>query len=484
MRPVTSLAVVLVSATALAAEESGTPADGERVLAAEEARGHLAIEVREPVAVPPRVFSGGTVLTAAGDRLEPGYIVVDEGRITAVGEGSPPTVEGAEQVSLKGRFLTPGLIDTHSHLGVYPSPGDAVSHQDGNEMTAPTTPGVWAEHSVWPQDPGFEYAVAGGITALQILPGSANLVGGRGVVMRPLPARGSRAMRFDGAPETVKMACGENPKRVYGGKKQAPSTRMGNLRGQRSAFLEAENYVAKWRQYAAKHHAWEEALASPKRKVRDEAGTEPKPPKRDLDMETLALILDGQVLPQVHCYQADDMLSMLQLAAEFGFSIRSFHHAVEAYKIADILAEQQVSASVWPEWWGFKLEAHDAVPENAAILTAAGGTAIIHSDSPTTIQRLNQEAAKAYTSGRAAGIELTEDQALRWITYNPAWALGIHEETGSLEVGKRADLVVWDQHPLSVYARAEAVYIEGAQVYEAGGEVPWSDFSLGTEVSP
>jgi imidazolonepropionase-like amidohydrolase len=474
MRHVTTLALMWATST---------PALGAPLLQAEEARGRRPIETVPAPSGAAVVFFGGTVLTATGDRLSPGYVVVEEGRVSAVGEGEAPQVDGARRVDLDGGFLTPGLIDTHSHLGVYPSPASS-GHRDGNEMTSPTTPGVWAEHSVWPQDPGFEYAVAGGITALQILPGSANLVGGRGVVMRPVPTRGSRGMRFPGAPETVKMACGENPKRVYGEKKRAPSTRMGNLRGQREAFLSAERYRRTWSEYEAKRARWEEQSRSEKRKVREQAGSEPEPPKRDLDEETLALVLDGQILPQVHCYQADDMLSMLQLADEFGFSIRSFHHAVEAYKIADLLADKQVAASVWPEWWGFKLEAHDAIPENAAMLEAAGGIPVIHSDSPVTIQRLNQEAAKAYTTGRAAGLDVDEDDALRWITYNPAWALGIHEETGSIEVGKRADLVVWDRHPLSVYATAQAVYIDGDQVFEAGEPVPWSDFSLGQEVAP
>jgi len=473
MRPAASLSVLLC----LSAVQARAGVLGE-----EEARGNLIVEPVEAPEAVDRVFVGATVWTSAGDRLSSGYVVVQGGEITAVGEGAAPSIDGATVVDVKGKHLTPGLIDTHSHLGVYASP-DASAHGDGNEMTAPTTPGVWAEHSVWPQDPGFEHAVAGGITTLQILPGSANLVGGRGVVMRPVPTRGARAMRFDGAPPTVKMACGENPKRVYGGKNRAPATRMGNLRGQREAFLAAEVYLRKWKDYEAKRDRYQaQQETPPKKKDRIE---EPEPPARDLDKETLALILDGQALPQIHCYRADDMLAMLQVSKEFGFSVRSFHHATEAYKIADVLAAEGVAASVWPEWWGFKMEANDAIPANGAILAAAGGRTVIHSDSATTIQRLNQEAAKAWASGRRAGLDLSEEDALTWVTLNPAWALGIDELTGSLEVGKRADLVVWDGPPLSVYSSPEQVYIDGALVYEPDEDaLPWSDYALGTEVAP
>ncbi|NCG21974.1 MAG: amidohydrolase family protein, partial [Rhodobacterales bacterium] len=408
----------------------------------------------------------------------PGYVVLVDGLIEAVGEGAAPEVAGAKVYDITGQFVTPGIIDTHSHLGVYPSPG-AKAHSDGNEATAPTTPGVWAEHSFWPQDPGLSRAIAGGGTALQILPGSANLVGGRGVVLQVVPARGSRAMRFPGAAETVKMACGENPKRVYGDK-GGPSTRMGNIHGQREVFFQAEAYLKTWEKYDAEITAFNEA-GSQERGAQAKA---PEPPDRDLNKETLALVLTGDVLPQIHCYRADDMLSMLQISHEFGFQIRSFHHALEAYKIRDILAEEDVASSTWADWWGFKLEAYDGIPENAAMLTQAGARAIIHSDSGIGIQRLNQEAAKAYYAGLNAGIELTEDQALKWLTLNPAWALGIDGQTGSLEVGKRADVVVWDAHPFSVRSRAHWVFVDGQLRWDSDRPQLWSDFEIGQEVTP
>ncbi len=443
-----------------------------------EARGRIRVEARDLPTAPSVVLNGGTVMTANGDVFSPGFVVLVEGRIDAVGPGEAPSVDGAKVYDIAGQYVTPGIIDTHSHLGVYPSPG-ARAHGDGNEATSPTTPGVWAEHSFWPQDPGLARAIAGGVTALQILPGSANLVGGRGVVLQVVPARGSRAMRFPGAAETVKMACGENPKRVYG-EGSGPSTRMGNLRGQREAFLQAESYLRVWKKYDDELTAFNERSAKKK-------GSPPKPPdppERNLDKETLALVLAGEVLPQIHCYRADDMISMLQLSHEFDFKIRSFHHALEAYKIRDILAEEDVASSTWADWWGFKLEAYDGIPENAAMLTAHGARAIIHSDSGIGIQRLNQEASKAYHAGLQAGIELSEDQALKWLTLNPAWALGIDDQTGTLEVGKRGDVVVWDGHPFSVRTRAHWVFVNGQLRWDSDRPQLWSDFEIGQEVAP
>jgi len=456
-----------------------------------EERGLRAVEARDASEGPLVVLDGGTVMTATGKVFAPGYVVLEGGRILQVGEGSAPSVDGAQVLDVTGQFVTPGLIDTHSHLGVYASPS-AKAHSDGNEATAPTTPGVWAEHSFSPQDPGIQRAVAGGVTAMQVLPGSANLIGGRGVVLSMVPHRGGRAMRFPGAPETIKMACGENPKRVYGGRGGAPSTRMGNLRGTRAAFFKAERLLAR-----LESHAEEGGKKKGKKKGRKDrvAEGEVEPggaawnrdkdaPDRDLDLETLVGVLRGEILPQIHCYRAYDMLAMMQVADEFDFRIRSFHHALDAYKIRDVLAEHEVASSTWADWWGFKVEAYDGIPENAALLTEAGARAIIHSDSSKGIQRLNQEAAKAYYSGLAAGIDLTEDDALAWITLHPAWALGIDGVTGTLEPDKRADVVVWDGHPFSVYSRARLVFIEGVLRHDVDRPQTWSDFAVGQEVTP
>jgi imidazolonepropionase-like amidohydrolase len=393
----------------------------------------------------PTLIRGGTVMTAAGEVIPGGEVLLVDGRVAAVG-ASVAAPAGARVIDATGRFVTPGLIDTHSHLGVYPSPG-VDAHSDGNEATSPVTAQVWAEHSIWPQDPGFPRALAGGVTTLHILPGSANLIGGRSVSVRNVPARTYQEMKFPGAPHGMKVACGENPKRVYGGRNQPPQTRMGNVAGYRTAFIRGEEYRRRW-------DAWESG------------GRRGDAPARDLQLETLAGVLRGEILIQNHCYRADEMVTMLDVYREFGVRPRSFHHAVEAYKIADILARDSVSTSIWADWWGFKMEALDATNANAAIVHAAGARAIIHSDDAMGIQRLNQEAAKALAAGREAGIAISDDEALRWITWNAAWALGLHAEIGSLEPGKRGDVVIWSSHPFSVYSRAEKVFVDGALLYD------------------
>jgi imidazolonepropionase-like amidohydrolase len=450
-----------------------------------------------PIDATPIVLRGAKVMTAAGASFAPGAVILVGDSIHAVGPVAEVAIpEGATIIELDAaQVITPGIIDTHSHMGVYSSPGlNATS--DGNEMAGPVTPYVRAEDGFWPQDPQLAHALAGGVTSAQILPGSANLIGGRSFTIKLRPgARSAEDLRFVGAPAGLKMACGENPKRVYG-EKGGPVTRMGNVAGYRKAFQEAVEYQRRWDGYQRKLAQWETeqsapeqsgpasteakrrrvvlALANPKREEEP-----PEPPSRDFGLETLAGVLDGEILVHMHCYRADEMLLMLDLAQSFGFAIRSFHHAVEAYKIADVLAAHDTAASIWADWWGFKLEAYDGVRENAALLTRAGGRAIIHSDSAEGIQRLNQEASKAMHAGRKAGVDITEEQALAWLTINPAWALGVDERTGSLEVGKAADLVVWSGDPFSVYTRAEQVYIDGARVFDRAGERPRSDFDLG-----
>jgi imidazolonepropionase-like amidohydrolase len=414
----------------------------------------------QPIAANPVLIRDATILTGDGGRLDDADLLLVDGKIAAIGKdlaapGNATTIDG------RGHWVTPGIIDVHSHLGVYPSPGVAAN-SDGNEATAPVTAEVWAEHSVWPQDPGFATALAGGITTLQILPGSANLIGGRSVTLKNVPARTAQAMKFPGAPYGLKMACGENPKRVYGEEKMvAPSTRMGNVAGYRKAFILAADYKKKKENY--------------------EKSGEGEEPVRDLGLETLAGVLSGDILVHMHCYRADEMAQMLDVADEFHFKIVAFHHAVEAYKIADLLAAHGTCAAMWADWWGFKLEAFDSVRENIPLVDKAGGCAIVHSDSENGIQRLNQEAAKAMAAGIRAGIDVTREQAIRWLTLNPAKALGIDKQTGSLEAGKMADVVVWDRDPFSVYARVERVYIDGALVYDRADSKrqPRSDFLLG-----
>jgi imidazolonepropionase-like amidohydrolase len=426
-----------------------------------------------------------TVLTATGKRYDPGFVLMDGGGILAVGEGDGPAPKpGTVVVDGKGKFVTPGIVDPHSHMGVYPVP-ETEAHDDGNELTDPMTAGLRAEDSFWPQDPAIERAVAGGVTSIGVLPGSGNLIGGRGVVMHLLPQRGARAMRFPGAPEILKMACGENPKRVYHEQKRAPSTRMGNVRALRETFLKAQKYARDWEEWSSRPRT-DAGSGSGSGKGRDkDKEKDSKPPDRDLALETLALVMRGDVLVQWHCYQADDMLAALQIADEFGFKVRAFHHALEAYKIRDVLARRHVAVATWDDWWGFKMEAYDGIPENLALVSEAGARAVVHSDSPIAIQTLNQAAGKALAAGRAAGVKVDEDEALRWLTVNPAWALGIDDQVGTLETGKRADVVVWSEDPFSTYARAELVYVDGQLVFDrAHVGAPWSDFELGVRSMP
>ncbi len=414
-----------------------------------------------PAEAMPVLFEHATILTGTGERLDDARLLIVGGKVAWLGDGEVPS--HIEVVNAEGRWITPGLIDVHSHLGVYPSPS-VNAHDDGNEMTAPVTAEVWAEHSVWPQDPGFSRALAGGVTTLQILPGSANLFGGRGVTLRNVPSVSYQGMKFPNAPHGLKMACGENPKRVYGNKGKAPSTRMGNVAAYRAAWIRAQKYAADWAAYESSDDEDEE------------------PPARDLELETLAGVLSGDIIVHMHCYRADEMLTILDMADEFGYQVGTFHHGVEAYKIADQLAEHGVCGALWADWWGFKMEAYDGIQENIALVDRPeNGCAIVHSDSDEGIQRLNQEAAKAMTRGQAAGLDIPPERAIRWITANPARSLGVADQVGTLAPGMRGDVVLWNQNPFSVYAKADRVYVDGTLMFDRRDTTrqPLSDFELG-----
>lgn len=403
----------------------------------------------------PTVIRNATILDGEGGKIERGVVFLSGGKITAIGGPETPIPADVAVFDGTGKYVTPGVIDIHSHLGDYPSPQvDALS--DGNEATGPVTADVWAEHSVWPQDAGFGRALAnGGVTALQILPGSANLFGGRGVSLKNVPARTQQGMKFPGAPYSLKMACGENPKRVYGRKGREPSTRMGNIAVDRQTWIKA-------REYQKKRAANKEQT-------------------RDLSMETLADVLEGKILVQNHCYRADEMANVIDMSKEFGYKVTTFHHAVESYKIADLLKANGICSAMWADWYGFKMESYDGIRENIALVHNAGACAIVHSDDENGIQRLNQEAAKAMAAGKRMGINIPEEIAWEWLSYNPAKAMGIADQTGSLKVGKMADVVLWNGNPFSIYTRPERVWIDGALMYDANDPKrrPVSDFELG-----
>jgi imidazolonepropionase-like amidohydrolase len=433
------------------------------------AGGAMAFEMRpdgpfpssyRPASAAPLAIVDATTLTGTGEEIPHATLLVRDGKIEAIGTDiSIPS--GYVRMDGRGKWVTPGIIDAHSHLGVYAAPG-TPSHQDGNEMTAPNTAEVWAEHSVWPQDPKFRLARAGGVTTLMILPGSANLFGGRSITLKNISAVTTQAMKFPGAPYGLKIACGENPKRVYGSKGRSPSTRMGNVAGYRKAWIDAGDYLQKW-------DKWEKG---------SRAGD---PPKRDLQMETLAGVLKGEILVQNHCYRADEMAVMIDVAREFGFHIRAFHHANEAFKIAPLLAGEDICVATWANSWGAKMESLDGIEENAPMIDAAGGCAIIHSDDGLLIQRLNQEAGIAMTAANHVGMNIKRAEAIKWITANPAKALGISDKVGTLEPGKMADIILWNSNPFSVYALADHVWIDGVLVWDRFDpryQAP-SDFLLG-----
>ena len=407
----------------------------------------------------PTLITNATIFDGAGGRIDNGAVLLESGIVSAVGAaGSVGAPEGARVIDGTGMYVTPGIIDVHSHLGNYPSPA-TQSHSDGNEATDPNTAYVWTEHSVWPQDPGFSRALAnGGVTALQILPGSANLFGGRSVTLKNVPGRSVMDMKFPGAPYGLKMACGENPKRVYSN--SGPATRMGNVAQTRAAWIEAREYDAEWDEYE------------------ENGGDEPA---RDLTMDTLRGVLDGDIRIHNHCYRADEMAIMLQMSEEFGYEVASFQHAVEAYKIGDLLRDQGTCAAMWADWYGFKMESYDGILENIAYVHAAGACAIVHSDDPDGIQRLNQEAAKAMAAGRRQGIQISEAEAWQWLSANPAKSIGVYDMVGSLEPGKMADVVLWNGNPYSIYTRPAKVWIDGALMFDVDdpSRRPVSDFELG-----
>jgi imidazolonepropionase-like amidohydrolase len=407
----------------------------------------------------PTLVRNVTVFDGEGGRIEHGSVLFADGKVVEVGRDLTAPA-GTTVIDGTGRWLTPGVIDVHSHVGVMAAP-DVKANADGNEMTSPVTAEVWAEHSVWPQDPSFGRSlVNGGVTTLQILPGSANLFGGRSVVLKNVYAPTVQAMKFPDAPYGLKMACGENPKRVYGEKGREPSTRMGNIAVDRATWAKAVEYKRKWDKY-------------------EKDGGEP--PARDLAMDTLRGALEGKILVHNHCYRADEMANVIDMSKEFGYHVTAFHHAIDAYKIADLLKANGICAVVFADQYGFKMEAYDGVSENMALLYKAGVCVMIHSDEHNGQQRLNQEVAKAVGAGRRAGIDIPDEVAWEFLSYNPAKALGIAERTGSLKPGKMADIVLWNGNPFSVYTRPEKVWIDGALLFDSNNPMlrPMSDFELG-----
>ncbi|HKF20806.1 MAG TPA: amidohydrolase [Candidatus Angelobacter sp.] len=376
------------------------------------------------------VIRGGTILTVTHGKIENGAVYIHNGKIAAVGK-TVDAPASATVIDATGKFVMPGLIDSHSHIAL---------DDDVNEATSPVTPQMMMKDAFNYDDKAIYRALAGGVTTSLLLHGSANMIGGQAVVIKHKFGLGRDEMLFPGAPQSIKFASGENPKRVYGSKNQVPSTRMGNFAVMRQAFTEARDYMRSWDDYEAKVKKGEKDAT---------------PPKKDLRLEALADILRGKLLVQIHCYRADEFLTEMAIAKEFGYKIRAFHHALEAYKVADQIAANGVAIATWPDWWGFKYEAWDGIPWNAAISLHKGVRVALKSDSEDVTRRLNQEAGKIIHYG------VSEEDALKMITLNPAWIIGVDDRVGSLDVGKDADITIWNGYPLSSAALVDKVIIDG-----------------------
>jgi imidazolonepropionase-like amidohydrolase len=377
------------------------------------------------------VIRGGTLLTVTHGRIENGSIYIHNGKIAAIGK-TVQAPSNATVIDASGKWVMPGIIDSHSHIAL---------DDDVNEATSPVTPHMMMKDAFNYNDKGIYRALAGGVTTSLLLHGSANMIGGQAIVIKHKYGLGRDELLFPGAPQSIKFASGENPKRVYGGKGQVPSTRMGNFEVMRQAFTEAREYMRDWDDYNAKVKKGDK---------------EAHAPKKDLKLEALADVLRGKMLVQIHCYRADEFLTEMAIAKEFGYKIRAFHHAVEAYKVADQMAANGVAIATWPDWWGFKYEAWDGIPWNAVISMHKGVRVAIKSDSEDITRRLNQEAGKIIHYGN-----VREEDALKMITLNAAWIIGVDDRVGSLEVGKDADISIWNSYPLSSAAVTDKVLIDG-----------------------
>ncbi|HOC17949.1 MAG TPA: amidohydrolase family protein, partial [Vicinamibacterales bacterium] len=384
-------------------------------------------------------IKGATVLTVTKGTIPNGTVVVRDGKIVAVG-ASVPIPPGAAVVDAAGRFLSPGLVDEHSHIA------SDSTNEGGTTVSSMTN----VMDVLNPADVDIYRDLAGGLTVASVFHGSANPIGGTNTVIK-LRWGKSRAedLVFDGALPGLKFALGENPKdmRQFGqtGPRRYPASRPGVEFVIRDAFTRAKAYQRAWREYERRSQAGEAGLA----------------PRRDLQLEPLVEVLEGRRLAHVHAYRADEMLMMLRLAEEFGFRVATFEHGLEGYKIAPELAAHGAGVGTFADWWGYKIEAIDAIPYNAALMMRAEVVVSINSDSAEHARRLNSEAAKMMKWGG-----LTEEEALALVTINPARQLKVDRRVGSIEVGKDADLVLWSHHPLSSYAIVERTYIDGTLYYE------------------
>src|SRR5215475_12737995 len=409
------VAILLLSVAVVMAQDSAAPAQSST----------------NPPLTNDVVIKNGTILTVTHGKIENGSIYIHNGKIAAIG-ATVQAPANAQVIDATGKFVMPGVIDSHSHLAL---------DNDVNEATSPVTPAMKMIDAFQNTDKGLYHALAGGVTSLLLLHGSANMIGGEAVVIKNKFGLSRDQMLFPNAPRSIKFASGENPKRVYGTRNQLPATRMGNFEVMRDALQQAKEYMRDWDDYNAKVQKGDK---------------EARAPKRDLKLEALADVLRGKLLVQIHCYRADEFLTEMAMAREFGYKIRAFHHALEAYKVADKIAAEGVAIATWPDWWGFKDEAWDAQPWNAVMSSRHGVRVALKSDSNDVVRRLNQDAGKVIRYGGA-----TQEEALKMITLNPAWIIGVDDRVGSLDVGKDADISIWNSYPLSSAALVDKVLIDG-----------------------
>jgi imidazolonepropionase-like amidohydrolase len=380
---------------------------------------------------PTLLIEHATIWQGNGEVIDDGQLLLADGRIRAVG-ASVDAPANAVRIDARGRVVTPGLVDMHSHLGVYAAP-HARAHADGNEMTSPTLPMVRAVDAFDPEDPAIARALSGGVTSALILPGSGNIMGGQAAYVK-LRGKTVADMLLPNPPRALKMAMGENPKRVYGGKGRMPMSRMGHAWLMREQFDKARKLRERMR-------------GQPLREVLRE----------DPSLEPLVALLRGKALLQVHCYEVHDIETLVRIADEFDFRVAAIHHALEAWKVPKLLADRGIAVASFADLWGYKLEAYDASTQQPRILHDAGVAVAIKSDHPVLDARgLIHEAAKAWHYG------LPEQAALASVTRIPAQAIGVGERLGTLENGKEADVVIWDRHPFEIGARPSHVIVDGA----------------------
>ena len=374
------------------------------------------------------LISNGTVITITEGVKENTDVLIMNGKISQIGQGI--TADGVETIDATGQYVMPGIIDAHSHIGI-----DVV-----NEATDPNTSDVFVGDAINPYSISIYRALAGGVTLSHAMHGSANAVGGQcETIKHRFRTKDPEMMKMVGAPRTIKFALGENPMRVHGeGKEIVPRTRMGVEQIFRESFSKAQDYMREWEEY------------------NNNPSTASAPPKYDLKMETMADILKGEIIIHCHSYRADEILMLLDVLEDFGVSRICFQHVNEGFKVAPELAQFGASASVFADWWAYKFEVYYSTAYNAAILTRNNVVTSINSDSGELIRHLYHEAAKTQRYG-----DLTDTEALRLITLNPAIQLGIEDRVGSIEVGKDGDIAIFDNHPLSIYAVPQKTIVDG-----------------------